>query len=236
MDLDPDTHNLKLYEGVKKLDDEILAWEKVWFSTYSIQLRQWTKFKTQGRRLQVGDIVFLLDKINPESKNNTIGQITEVKSDRTYSVQYVRGKTVIDKNTFQVTKSGKKFTVDRPSQSLCYICSNEKENNINVDAFTPIDYIDELEDQNVLPLNNETEPFIEDEFAEMPSTVTQANLKKSQIDSQDSLESKLVQILPDDELSSVPANHSKDSHNLHKEKLKVAVPKNIQKISNLKKK
>ena len=135
VDLDPETHNLKLYEGVKKLDDEILAWEKVWFSTYSIQLRQWTKFKTQGRQLKVGDIVFLLDRINSESKNNTIGQITEVKSDRTYSVQYVRGKTVIDKNTFQVTKSGKKFTVDRPSLSLCYICSPEKENNINVDAF-----------------------------------------------------------------------------------------------------
>ena len=113
--------------------------------------------------------------------------------------------------------------------SLCYICSPEKENNINVDAFTPIDYIDELEDQNVLPLNNEAEPFIEDELAEISPTVAPANLKKSQIDSQDSLESKLVQILPDDELST--ANHSKDA-----QKLKVVVPENVAKISNLKKK
>ena len=106
-------------------------------SSYALELKKWTKFKTRGKNLQKGDIVFLLDKINPETKQPTLGRVDSVKSDRTCSIEYVKTKVLIDPITFKISKHGKKHIVTRPFQHPCYITSENNTNEeVEVDVFS----------------------------------------------------------------------------------------------------
>ena len=153
-DLDLNDSDINLYEKVKRIDNQLLAFSNIWQTSYALQLKKWTKFKTKSKPLKKGDIVFVLDKINSETKQPTLGIIVEAKSERTYSVEYSKRKMKINSKTFEVTSTDRKNVIDRPSQQLALIVSPEsgvKEIDVNVDAFTP-HYEDLLQDQSILPI------------------------------------------------------------------------------------
>ena len=122
--------------------------------------------------MKEGDIVFLLDKINPETKQPTLGRVDSVTSDRTCTIEYVKTKVLIDPITFKISKNGKKHIVTRPFQQLCYITSeNNKNEEIDVDAFSQLDK-DSL--QEILPSDqNPIMSEVHDEFFDDSSTSLQ---------------------------------------------------------------
>ena len=128
----------RLFNSLAHLDRQILAFETVWFTTYGNELLKWTKFKHKSRSLAVGDVVFMLDKINTETKQPTLGIIKEVHSDRTFTIEYQKKTMKIDPNTYQVTRTSRKSSLQRPAQQLCYITSSQT-NPIPTDPFIPED-------------------------------------------------------------------------------------------------
>ena len=80
------------------------------------------------------DVVFMLDRINSETKQPTLAVIKEVHSNRTYTVEYQKKSMKVDPDSYKVTRSARKFTVQRPAQQLCYITSSTND-EVNVDPF-----------------------------------------------------------------------------------------------------
>jgi hypothetical protein len=128
----------RLFTSLANLDRQILAFETIWFTTYGNELLKWTKFKHKSRSLAVGDVVFMLDKINTETKQPTLGIIKEVHSDRTVTIEYNKKTMKIDPNTYQVSKTSRKSSLQRPAQQLCYITSSQI-GPITTDPFIPED-------------------------------------------------------------------------------------------------
>ena len=128
----------RLFTSLANLDRQILAFETIWFTTYGNELLKWTKFKHKSRSLAVGDVVFMLDKINTETKQPTLGIIKEVHSDRTVTIEYNKKTMKIDPNTYQVSKTSRKSLLQRPAQQLCYITSSQT-GPITTDPFIPED-------------------------------------------------------------------------------------------------
>ena len=157
----------RLFSSLITLDKQIAAFENIYFTTYCLELKRWTKFKTRGKEINEGDICWMLDRINKSTKMPTLCAVTKKHSERTFSVEYTKTEAKIDCNTYEIIKTGKKSVVQRPSQQLCYITSTEGETN--TDPFTPHD--DDLE-EHLLPFkppekdseNQNDETLIQDEL------------------------------------------------------------------------
>ena len=102
MELEDDS---RLFSKLMSLDKQILAFEDAWFQSYANELTRWTKFKHRSRTLETGDVVFMLDRINSETKQPTLAIIKEVLSNRTYTVEYQKKSMRIDPSTYKVVKS-----------------------------------------------------------------------------------------------------------------------------------
>ena len=137
MELEDDS---RLFSKLMSLDKQILAFEDAWFQSYANELTRWTKFKHRSRTLETGDVVFMLDRINSETKQPTLAIIKEVLSNRTYTVEYQKKSMRIDPSTYKVVKSARRYTVQRPAQQLCYITSSSCNEEIQVDPFVSSDH------------------------------------------------------------------------------------------------
>ena len=115
-DLENPLKNEKLFEKIQAVDLEIKKFEQLYISSYSLEIKKWTKFQTQGRKLKQNDIVFILDRINPETKQPTLAKVVDILSDRSYSVEYSKNSAKIDPKTFQIMRGAKKYIVQRPAQ------------------------------------------------------------------------------------------------------------------------
>ena len=120
-----------------------MTFENIYFSTYCVELKRWTKFKTKSKQLDEGHICWMLDRINNSTKMPTLCEIVEKQSNRTFSVEYTSIEAKIDPDTYEIIKTGKKKCVQRPAQMLCYITSKDCEDEVATDPFVPLDDIDE---------------------------------------------------------------------------------------------
>ena len=164
----------RLFSELIALDKKLKTFENAWFTSYANELMKWTKYKTKGKPLQVGDIVYMLDRINPETKQPTLAAITEVFSDRTYSVEYSKKSATLDPKTYEIKKAGKKFTVQRPAQMLCHLTSPMRHTDeISVDPFTVTegDILEENlnQDDSAAPVQDEILDHDQDEILDQGS-------------------------------------------------------------------
>ena len=155
-DLENPLKNEKLFEKIQAVDLEIKKFEQLYISSYSLEIKKWTKFQTQGRKLKQNDIVFILDRINPETKQPTLAKVVDILSDRSYSVEYSKNSAKIDPKTFQIMRGAKKYIVQRPAQQLALIASENDCQNINLE---PVNLEDTEPKQHKDNLDELTEEF-----------------------------------------------------------------------------
>ena len=172
----------RLFSELIALDKKLKTFENAWFTSYANELMKWTKYKTKGKPLQVGDIVYMLDRINPETKQPTLAAITEVFSDRTYSVEYSKKSATLDPKTYEIKKAGKKFTVQRPAQMLCHLTSPMRHTDeISVDPFTVTegDILEENlnQDDSAAPVQDEILDHDQDEILDQGSNKVRTPLR-----------------------------------------------------------
>ena len=129
--------NLKLYQGMHKLDEQIKSFERLWMHSYLHQIRIMTnkKFKYNKQELSVNSVVLILDKINHSTKQPVIGVITECLSDRSFKIQYVSREAKINPETYKIEKVAKKKELYRPAQKLSFICMQDCREEISIDPF-----------------------------------------------------------------------------------------------------
>ena len=65
-----------------------------------------------------------------------LGEIVEIKSDRTYGISYVQKQAQMNKETFKITKSAKKSTLYRPINALILVCHKDECKEANVELFS----------------------------------------------------------------------------------------------------
>ena len=116
----------KLFGRLAELDDNLKKFQDIWWNSYMLDSVKWLKWRNSGRKLKIDDCVYILDKTNPETKQNVLALVTEVKSDRTYKVEFVQKSMKVDPKTFEVTKAARKSTLDRPAQKLTLITTKDE--------------------------------------------------------------------------------------------------------------
>ena len=157
----------KLFSNLIILDKQLSDFENLYFNTYCIELKRWTKFKHKSKTLDIGDICWMLDRINKSTKHPTLCEVVSIHSERTYSVRYSKIEAKLNPVTYEIKKVSKFTTVLRPSQQLCYICSKDDRGEINTDIYTPTR--DVLE-EDLLPLHQVQENRLDDELvSDIPS-------------------------------------------------------------------
>ena len=106
----------------------------MWAESYHLEIKKWLCFKNEGRKLKIGDVCFILDKINPQTRQCQLSIVKDILSDRSYEVEYCQKSMKVDPKSFQVTKAAKKNVLKRPAQQLCLICSkDEAVNGVSVE-------------------------------------------------------------------------------------------------------
>ena len=165
-DINLDYRDENLFKNVKKLDKELLLLENAWYKSYYHSLRKWRKWHVK-KTLEEEDIVMILDKITPQGTPQ-LGIVSKVHSDRSYEITYVYKEAKIDKNTFQITKSAKKGTLDRPINQLAIVCKKNECTNINL----------EFVDTDTTKPHG---PEFEDEFLGEDETFNDVNIERDQI-------------------------------------------------------
>ena len=135
-DIDLDNRDENLFKNVQKLDKECLLLENAWYKSYYHSVRRWRKW-TVRRTLDTDDCVMVLDRITPMGSPQ-LAIVSQVFSDRTYEVTYVKKEAKMDKNTFQITKSATKGTLNRPINQLAIICKKNECHNVSME-FVDID-------------------------------------------------------------------------------------------------
>ena len=142
-DFDLNERDTRLFSNLMTLDKQIQAFENIYFATYCVELKKWTKFKTKGKQLDKGHICWMLDRINKSTKMPTLCEIVDKHSDRTFSVEYTSSEAKINPDTYEIIKVGKKKCVQRPSQMLCYITTKDCEDEVPTDPFVPLEDVDD---------------------------------------------------------------------------------------------
>ena len=65
----------KLFGKLAEFDAELKKFEKMFWTSYALEVKKWLKWKTGDRKLKIGDCVFLLDKLNKSTKEPFLGVI-----------------------------------------------------------------------------------------------------------------------------------------------------------------
>ena len=116
-----------LFQRVKQLDEDLKVFQDKYYDQYLTGLLEYRKFKRADKPLNIGSIVFVKDKINPETRRPCLAVVIEKKSDRTYLLKYHKRKPKLDAKTLQIIDQGKTGTLERASQNLVNLGSSETE-------------------------------------------------------------------------------------------------------------
>ena len=123
----------KLFGKLAEFDAELKKFEKMFWTSYALEIKKWMKWKTSDRKLKIGDCVFLLDKLNKSTKEPFLGVIKNILSDRSYTVEFIQKEMKVNPTTFEVLKVARKSTLDRPAQQLALIASKDECKDYSVD-------------------------------------------------------------------------------------------------------
>ena len=123
-----------LYSQLEKLERSLEVCRDIYARSYQEEIQKFVTFKTKSdRSLQVGDVVMITDHRGP-GVSNTIGQITELLSDRTVKLRYVQRQARYD-NKGILVKPARMSVLIRPTQNLVYLTSPD-EKFFNIDPYT----------------------------------------------------------------------------------------------------
>ena len=100
-------------------------WREQWHLTYAQEIQKFLTFKTKSRDLKVGDVVLITDHRSPGGYQ-TFGQVSEVLSDRTMKLQYVKKQAKYNTEGKLLKKAKLSFLI-RPVQNLVYLTSSGEE-------------------------------------------------------------------------------------------------------------
>ena len=166
-DLDMNLNNNQLYYEMSKLETFLEEWKKNWSKSYLIEVQKFLKWRNPGgKKPKVGSVVFILDHQNKISRSPTLGQVTEVLSERTLKVRYVKKEAVVDKN-WQIVRPAVCAILTRPVQGLVWLADPDEGDTITLDPTGPVDEPDaaggdeaaqltgEEKDENPPPLADE---------------------------------------------------------------------------------
>ena len=81
---------IKLFESLHQLDKQIESWKRIYLDTYIQGARKFSKWQFSNGTLSKEDLVLIVDHINPETNHCSIGRVKEIKSDRTFLIEYVK--------------------------------------------------------------------------------------------------------------------------------------------------
>ena len=103
-----------------------------------METKKWTKWKNPSTKVDVKDVVLILDHLNKETSFPALGTIEEKVSERTFKVSYVKKPASLN-NRQEITSKAVLGTLIRPAQSLCLLLSpgknNVASNSSNLDTF-----------------------------------------------------------------------------------------------------
>ena len=144
----------RLYNDVEQLDKTLEEFIDVWRAQYGEQLLQFSKWKTSSRKLQVDDLVMILDRYNDDSATPALGIIKEIISNhdnqRTFRVEYIKKQARLDPESYRIIKSSKRASFVRPKQQLAFVTSmtdTEDGAIVNMDPFVNTDSMKSQDDQ-----------------------------------------------------------------------------------------
>ena len=218
----------RLYAEVENLDKDLAQFQKCWFLVYGQESLRWEKWKHSSRELKPGDVVFILDRIIPETGNPTLGIIQEVVStgeQRTFKVLYTKRTARVCPNSYQIIKSSKLSTFLRPKQGLVYITSSTQPDTIiDVD---PLMYSDDTEPDNSDKNDEEEDDLIgvSGDVQDLPQDYGVSAEEEDDPGYQNNIPVNI-------QLEDIPLMSDISSQN-SKQKLRVSVPGKTEKIKNL---
>ena len=144
----------KLFARLAELDANLKKFQDIYWNSYILECVKWLKWRNQGRKLKLDDCVYILDKKNDETNQNHLAIVKKIKSDRTYTVEFIQKSMKIDPVTFEVTKTAKKSTLDRPAQKLALITAKEECQDFSVEPRGVPELLDNIEDDPIF-INDE---------------------------------------------------------------------------------
>ena len=147
--------NLKLYEHMSKLDQQIKSYEFLWLNSYyhSVKENRNKLFKKYKQEIKPGSVVMVTDKINKSAQQPIIGIVTACLSERTCKILYISREAKIDSLSYKIEKVAKKKELLRPVQSLVWLCEQDCREEIPLDPYildkvnTGVDH-DDQDDQD----------------------------------------------------------------------------------------
>ena len=165
-DINLDDRNDDLFGAVKKVDQQIDQWMNIYHRTYALEIKKFFKWK-QKKTLDKKDVCYILDRLT-EAGTFTLGVVTDILSNRTYELQYIKKAARVDKKTYKITKTARKSKLIRPINQLTFICKESECTNVNIDIFSS-DAMDQsrpdnenLDQQVTDEIMEEEEIFMED--------------------------------------------------------------------------
>ena len=150
--------DVRLFEKMLLLDKELEKFISIWEQEYFSGIRRWLKWKDNGQQLCQGDIVMVLDKLNKFTHQPILARVKDVLSDRSYRVEYVKSQAIIDKETFQIKKTAKIATLERPAQQLACILEASSQ-----DKFVSLDVAEKNNSQTIVEENDPEENSLQSE-------------------------------------------------------------------------
>ena len=147
--------NLKLYEHMNKLDQQIKSYEFLWLNSYyhSVKENRNRFFKKYKQEIKPGSVVMVADKLNKSTLQPIIGIVKECLSERTCKIIYISREAKIDPLSYKIEKVAKKKELLRPVQQLVWLCEQDCREEIPLDPYildrvnTGVDH-DDQDDQD----------------------------------------------------------------------------------------
>ena len=94
----------KLFGRLGKLEQNLKKFQNIFWDSYSLEMRKWLIWRNSGRKLKIDDVVYILDKKNGETRQNQLGLVKKICSNRTYNIEYVQKSMKVDPKTFEIKK------------------------------------------------------------------------------------------------------------------------------------
>jgi len=113
----------KLYTDLGSLDNDMCYWKRIYMDTYLQGAKKFSKWLYKGgESLKHNDIVLVADHYNKDTGYPALGQVSGVRSDRTYEITYVKSAAKLSDN-MAVVVPAKKGQLVRPAQQLIKLFS-----------------------------------------------------------------------------------------------------------------
>ena len=226
----------RLYAEVENLDKDLAQFLKCWYYVYGQESLRWERWKHSSRQLKRGDIVFILDRLIPESGNPALGIIQDIVStgtQRTFKVLYTKRSARVCPDTYQIIKSSKKSTFLRPKQGLVYITSSgDQDSIIDVDPLMDPDESQQQNQSNNLDQEDDEDDSligVTGDVQELPQDDGLPAEEDGDCELQDNIPVNVQ--LEDIPLMSDISN--KNTKQKQRKTVRVSFPRNTEKISNL---